>query len=180
MYRSEYQHWVITKQRVQKWTIEGKLLKINSSPGDSMVRGAIGAAGYYSDLYIWDSLGLVTREVTTISDDRVLRSPDHDKRIPMAYFLDKKPTILWAYNVSIRRLRSVVRKMRQRSYANAYVADFLPIPAITGDETPGGPRYLLLIRRIGKDIKPADAWRNAFLALSRITESSSSTGNHNK
>jgi hypothetical protein len=179
-YRSEYQQWVLAKQRIHDWTIEGKLLKTNFKPGESMVRGPIGVVGYYSDLYIYDYYGLVTREVTMIPDDGVLKSPGHDKRVPVEFFLDKKPTILRGHIVPVYHLRSVFKKMRRKFYTNVYVVDFLPTPAITNDEKPGGPQYLVLMRRIDKGIKPADAWRDAFLALSRITESSSSTGNHNK
>ena len=76
---------------------EGALaLKRISKPGDSLVYGAIGVIGYYSDLFIYDRFGLVTREVALMPrrEDEPLRAPGHDLKVSRSFFLKQRPTFV--------------------------------------------------------------------------------------
>jgi hypothetical protein len=63
----------------------------------SMVSGAVGVLGYYSRLYLHDRFGLVSPKPAheTVTPGREWM-PGHDKWRPRTYFLDVRPTILWA------------------------------------------------------------------------------------
>ena len=134
------------------------------------MRGGIGAVAYYSDIYIYDSNGLVTPEVAhrKLDHTQPLRTPGHEKWVPSEYFLKDKPTILYTAVVEDTDSRAIAaacilesRKLRE-GFADLqlhlrYVIDFARVP--TGD--PGGtPRYLITWTRIADGVDPQTAWRD--------------------
>ncbi len=97
---SEYGRWRIEFRTVEGGTRVGRALRRYAQPGDSLVSGAIGAVGYYSDLYIYDTCGLVSREVALRRYPEILTvPPGHDKCVPPSFFLDRRPTYLAAFVV---------------------------------------------------------------------------------
>jgi len=83
------------KEATSQFIEVGKLLKEIASPNDSMITYAVGAIGYYSDLYIIDTHGLVSPHLIPLSDDEM---PE--------YILETHPTFvenisgelrLWGY-----------------------------------------------------------------------------------
>jgi hypothetical protein len=59
-----------------------------------MILSAVGAQGYYSNLFLYDNYGLVTREVARRDAPLKRSSPGHDKRVSSDYFFDKNPDYL--------------------------------------------------------------------------------------
>lgn len=107
---SEFDQWRSQDDNSQIWTIIGKVLKLHSQPGDAVVRNAIGAIGYYSDLFVYDSLGLVTPEVSHRPVSGEMRSPGHDKKVDSTFFLNQRPTFMLATIASAAQIRMAIRK----------------------------------------------------------------------
>lgn len=92
--RSEYAQWQNMSARAREWSVMGRALKKHAPSDASLVYGAVGAIGYYSNLFIYDRNGLVTREVALREPHEQLRSPGHDKTVPAAFFAKYRPTYL--------------------------------------------------------------------------------------
>ena len=58
----------------------------------SLGAAAVGAVGYFSNLFMYDRNGLVTREVALREPHATLRSPGHDKLVPAEFFARYEPT----------------------------------------------------------------------------------------
>jgi len=95
--RSEFDQWSRMNAQAEEWVALGRALKLVSEPGDSVVYGAVGAIGYYSELYVYDLNGLVTRSVSQREAMQKPRSPGHDKTVPLDFFLPQKPDWLFAF-----------------------------------------------------------------------------------
>ncbi|WP_145198673.1 hypothetical protein [Planctomycetes bacterium Poly30] len=91
---SENEQWQNMRDRSQEWSLAGRALGVHAPPNSSVVFGAVGAIGYYSNLFIYDRNGLVTREVAMLEPHEELRSPGHDKVVPPAFFAKYHPTYL--------------------------------------------------------------------------------------
>jgi hypothetical protein len=91
---TEYEHWVAIKKQTDSWVRLGKALKRRTKPGESLVIGTVGAIGYYSDLYIYDTCGLVNREVALRDAPPLRTQPGHDRAVPRNFFLENNPTYL--------------------------------------------------------------------------------------
>lgn len=97
-FRSEKSQWAYMNYNSERWRNLGEALKNVTKPGDSIVAGAIGNLGYYSELFIYDRFGLVTKEVAQRNVRNLeAKSPGHDKAVSAKYFLKYKPTIFKAY-----------------------------------------------------------------------------------
>ena len=67
------------KDRAERWSVLGRALAVHTREGESIVMGTIGAAGYYSRLFIYDRRGLVTPEVNETPVPSGQRAtPGHD------------------------------------------------------------------------------------------------------
>ena len=66
-----------------------------------MTAGAIGAIGYDSNLFLYDRNGLIDPDVAQRPATGT-RSAGHDKRVPRAYFIDRKPTFFEALQLQGR------------------------------------------------------------------------------
>ncbi len=102
VFMSEFEVWQDQKDNAAEWAALGHALReycaqLQPRPNSpSVVMGAIGAAGYYSNLHVFDRHGLVTPEVAhrAIAADEPLVSAGHDRRVPPEFFLKNEPTIL--------------------------------------------------------------------------------------
>jgi len=92
VYRSEYQSWKGMHDRAWIWRSIGETVASYTEERASLVAGAIGALGYYSDRFIHDQNGLVTREVTRQPLTGMKRSPGHDRFVRRDFFKDLHPT----------------------------------------------------------------------------------------
>lgn len=101
-FMTEFEVWQDQKNNADDWTHLGNALRryaeqLAPAPrAPSVVLGAIGAAGYYSGLFVFDRHGLVTPRVArrALSPDEPLLSAGHDRRVAPEFFLDDEPTIL--------------------------------------------------------------------------------------
>ena len=93
-YETQVVAWKGLMKGVERGRQKGELLRKHTRPGDSLVAGAVGAQAYFSDVFIYDRLGLVTREVATRDVQQTERAAGHDKGVSAAYFLKDKPTIM--------------------------------------------------------------------------------------
>lgn len=85
-FESELAMWRGMKRRAEKHAVLGRALRALTEPDASVVMGAIGAVGYYSDRVIWDQNGLVCRDVTRRSPRLFRRSPGHDFFVARDFF----------------------------------------------------------------------------------------------
>lgn len=146
-FESEESYWGIMQRRGQRWAVLGRLVAEHTSPGESLVLGGIGAIGYYSDLFIYDRYGLVTREVALreLPEDHKLKSPGHDKGVGREFFLDKDPTWYGAY----------VQEPEERkpSWSKGLPKETFPIPPehpASQEYAPGSELVLVRPRRTGR------------------------------
>jgi len=93
-YETQVTAWKGLARGVERGRQKGELLREHARPGDSLVAGAVGAQAYFSDLFIYDRLGLVTREVATRDVRQTVRAAGHDKGVSAAFFLKDEPTIM--------------------------------------------------------------------------------------
>ncbi len=89
---SELEQWRNMDARAEIWAETGRGLALHAPPEASLVFGAVGAIGYFSNLFIHDRNGLVTREVALREPHARLRSPGHDKVVPPEFFARYEPT----------------------------------------------------------------------------------------
>ena len=163
LFRSELAQWRFEKENAQGWADIGRTLRDYASPGDSLVAGAIGAVGYYSNLFIYDGFGLVTRKVTARSMDGPSRmSPGHDKAVGPEFFLDDRPTFLEVGVATGESLADIAQQIAHRAYGfrqrgpdSLYVGDFAPI---LRDQPSGRLSYMIIWKRIEDGVDPEAAW----------------------
>jgi hypothetical protein len=93
-FRSEYGQWLAMKQNVERWRLVGQGLAAYTRPEATVVTGGIGAIGFFSDRFLYDQNGLVTREVALSPVAAERRSPGHDKAVTPDHFLEDSPTFL--------------------------------------------------------------------------------------
>jgi len=142
--RSEIEQWRFMVQNEEGWARIGKAMKRVTKEGESFVATAIGAVGYYSGLHIYDSCGLVNREVArrpVPADVRV--SPGHDRFVPLNYFLKYHPTYISATiqdEAGVRRMRSILERMGLDEY------ELRTFP-IQSNDPAAGREYLCLYAR---------------------------------
>lgn len=174
---TEYEQWRNQRDNVVTWAARGRALRSYltqrslADPHPSYVAGAIGAVGYYSDLYMYDKHGLVTPEVArrVVGAEEALRSPGHDKQVPREYFLKDNPTILLAVVVQHEDPRAIANECSRQAgllrrcppelrLARRYAPDFARVP---GPDSGGEPRYVVTWTCVGEGVRARDAW-NAF------------------
>ena len=151
--RTEVDQWAFIASSTHNWRALGEAVANHSQPGDSWVAGAIGARGYFSDLFIYDVGGLVNRSVAERPRRRSGRSPGHEKTVNRAFFLPKSPTYLRAELVrgNRRTVRAEVRAWSEPEHR----ADYAPIVHKVSDEL-----WLLMLRHT--DTPNPAAWRDVF------------------
>jgi len=91
-YASEYERWSESRNATGVRTEFARILERHTKPGESIVRDAIGAIGYYTDLFIYDRIGLVSVEIAHRQAPRGRLPAGHDKMVGREYFLKYRPT----------------------------------------------------------------------------------------
>jgi arabinofuranosyltransferase len=173
---SEYDRWQYQIKNTAEGTRLGQALRSYVSqrtlPDEqpSYVCGGIGAVAYYSDVYIYDSNGLVTPEVARrkLDHSQKLRSPGHEKWVPSEYFLKDNPTILYAIveenadprgiaGACVREARALREDFADLQLYLRYVIDFARVPTDSPSDT---PRYILTWTRITAGTDPREVWED--------------------
>lgn len=95
--RSELAQWRRMRDQAAEWRMLGTALRLSTAPDASLVYGAVGAVGYYSDRWLFDQHGLVNREVALRDPIQGRHSAGHDKRVPKEFFKKDRPTYLSAF-----------------------------------------------------------------------------------
>ena len=107
--KSELGMWASMKQNAESWVELGRALALHTQPGERLAYGAVGAVGYYSGLYIYDTYGLVSREIARLPIQPqprppYLKSPGHDRSVGLEFFLDRPLDYLGAVVVDADKL----------------------------------------------------------------------------
>jgi len=159
--RSELGMWRFMKNNAVNWSKQGKALAKVTAPGERLVTGAIGARGYYSNLFILDRGGLVVAEVNERPFKKQLAnaSPGHDRTAPREFFLPWEPEYLAFFAEPGKRrvaeARRRVSKLKLSKEAKAVYG-----PTFRETTVDGVPFRVALVARM----TPAEA-RAAWAAL---------------
>lgn len=177
---TEFESWQLHVRHTRLATARGKALRsyvAQRLPVDqqaSFVTGAIGANGYYSNLFIYDKYGLVTPEVgrrPLDGDEELSRAAGHDKYVSTDYFLKYQPTILVARVVRDRDARRAADELEQyarKTWSHTeeallrerYAPDFARMPTTGGSDA---PEYVFTLTRLKPGVQSQEA-RSAFFA----------------
>ncbi len=155
---------------LERWSELGRLLERHAAAGSSLVRSAIGAVGFYSEVTIFDQYGLTDRELARTPAERVpsraAHIGGHDKFGDLAFFEPRRPTYAYAafqLRADLERPNSaLVRRVFGPSTDEIFLTIYRPvlIPA----PAPGEPdRYLLLAERDPDPDGSDHGWREALL-----------------
>ncbi|MBU0617902.1 MAG: hypothetical protein KKI02_09310, partial [Planctomycetes bacterium] len=170
VFRSELEQMEKEAERVAEWTTLGRALKryvresLPDEPSPSYVVEAIGAVGYYSELFIHDRNALVSREATRAEPPPGReKSPGHDRTVDPEFFLDRNPTVFYARVVSepdklARACAKALRLLRTASPRHRLQERYMPDLTRLPDTDPdGNPFYLVTLLRLreGADWKAA-------------------------
>jgi len=161
---SERGRWLDHKHKALRWKALGLRLKDYAEPGDTLVAGAIGAKGYYSELFIYDQCGLVNRRVADRDGFNAQDPPGHQKCVSFSFFLDKKPDIAWAELFPLPLVRQAVQDLESSPYSDQYAPHIEAVPEYRADED----HYMVLFRRLGPGEDPAAAWSRAMEQLGKM------------
>jgi len=165
-YFSEYKRWVYSKNNLERWIEKGKILKSCTQPNDRMVQAGIGAVGYYSNRFMYDRFGLVTRRVAILeNENKRLLLPGHDKVVPFKFFLEDKPEVLWAIDLSLKFVQQEIKAVARNEIAKDYYLDIVDMPVKNAE---GEPRYLIIYKRIKEGVDPESAWDRTYKLLDKI------------
>lgn len=128
-YWSEVRMWERMRDNCDSWTRMGKAMAKMSEPGESMVLGPIGAMGYYSGMYLYDELGLVSREVTEAEREPILGSPGHDRKVSYSFFLPWKPDYIGPPMIAQAEDKFEPKRLpvlKRRDYSRVKVEVYVP------------------------------------------------------
>jgi len=130
-------------------------------PGDSLVADSIGIIGYYTDFFIYDQFGLVTREVLALPrGGPLIAPPGLDHRVPSDFFDRHQPTFLrWSIvqcsptDETCSLGENVIEKAEGwrravRLLFRRYAPDFSSLPP---EPKNGSARVLVVLRAIEED-----------------------------
>ena len=141
---SEVGFWRKMNEDTAQQVLLGRALREHANPGDSITVGAVGAAPYFADLFVYDRNGLVTREVTESGEPIARRSPGHLRNVSPLFFLHHRPTILRAVvapdSLGVRAIRMPLPTEAKDEYERV---------AVPLDPTRGFPEghSLVMVRR---------------------------------
>jgi hypothetical protein len=141
---TEVGFWRKMNEDTAEQVLLGRALREHGDPGDSIALGAIGAAPYYSGLFVYDRNGLVTREVTESGEPLARRSPGHLRNVEPLFFLPQRPTILRAVVAPDSLGTGAIRMPLPREAQDDYERVAIPLDPSRG--FPPG-RSLVMIRR---------------------------------
>ena len=153
---SEWEQWKYMDENCLRWRIKGQSMKSIAAPDATVVAGAIGHFGYYSELFLYDKAGLVNHEVAIQeAKDPTRNSPGHDKGVLSEFFLEHDPDYLEVKVYWGRRMgRDVAKESKKwrRRPANDRYAPRVYVFA----RTPTDPAHALLVWKRIDDGRPAE------------------------
>lgn len=162
MFHTEFEQWQLMKTRATLWKTLGNELKKISRPGDSLAIGAIGAVGYYSDLYIYDTQGLVSKEVAKQKKAVKLKSPGHDLAVSTLFFANKNPEFIYANIFSGKNSKylayNAARALESRSTSKRYA------PRVLRSEQHHSA-IILVLQRLPENSASDIHWHNFYKQL---------------
>ncbi len=94
--RTELEQWAFMGEEVVANSLLGKALALHTQPGERLIRGNVGAVGYFSELYLLDVNGLVIPEVAAAAEVVERASPGHDRRVDPSFFRSWSPNYQFA------------------------------------------------------------------------------------
>ncbi|NTU46368.1 hypothetical protein HGA88_01970 [Candidatus Roizmanbacteria bacterium] len=98
---TQYQYYFYqSTYEIPRWTAVGKWLQFHAKPTDSLAAVPIGAVGYYSDLYVWDMMGLTNAHIAKKNMSLGNGWAGHEKH-DGPYILKQKPTYLLLGNIQV-------------------------------------------------------------------------------
>jgi hypothetical protein len=141
--QTEVEFWRGMRDRAAEGIELGAALRANTTPGESLILGRIGAVGYTTDLVILDVFGLVDREVARQPTSRTVL-PGHDKEVEPDFFMGRRPTYYAAFLTSAEtpEAEGLPKPRASRTWANQISVErhaWLP-------DASGRPRELRLLR----------------------------------
>jgi len=153
-FRSEVDQWAFIAKSTPRWRSLGEHMARVSQHEDTWVAGAIGAKGYFSELFIYDVGGLVNREVAErpFKRSRNSRSPGHEKTVSNNFFLKDEPTYLRARIVPGDH-RAVAAEVRSWQIKADVKRIYVPEVHPAGDN-----RSLVVLRRAIEAEDTAATW----------------------
>jgi hypothetical protein len=161
---SDLNIWRNMKRRPARWAMMGQMMARGVEPDASVVRASVGAFGYYSNLFIYDKYGLVSRnphyEMPEDDGSKHTIAPGHDQFTPQWRFLPLAPTVLEHKHIvdrdKMHRVKKTMKKWGlQRDRAVSYAPVLLVEPA--GD--PGAPpEVILLLHRVADAAEWGARW----------------------
>lgn len=163
-YRTEYEQWRSMNSNFELWKHTGTELAKISKPGDSIVLGAIGAVGYFSNLYIYDRFGLINREVSRMPVGNTMHSPGHDSRVPPNYFLRYKPTYLQADYYKGKRVHKAAENLLSFWRHNKLNKGYVPEIHFVSKRSKGGVHDALIVVRRLKESDNVEELHKLYLA----------------
>lgn len=167
-FRTEFEQWGFMQENFELWKNLGKELGKISSPGDSLVSGAIGAVGYFSNIYIYDRFGLVNAQVSKRPVSKSLHSPGHDSRVPASFFRDKEPTFLDASYHHGDKIYKSALKLGEAWKKSARYEGYTPeIHFVNG--VGGTKAALVLLRRIEDGEDRGVLWNRYLASLQAVS-----------
>lgn len=171
--RTEHHMWTYMSNNAARWRTQGLALRAAVPAGSSLVTGAIGARGYFSELFLWDRGGLVSAEVHALPRDidPLRASPGHDRTAPWDFFLQFEPDVLrfkvLPGGASDARVAAEIRQLRARSaWRDRYA------PVIRRVSVDGADWQVLLLARQPS----AEAARAAWEAVDLLGDGGDDTG----
>ena len=163
-YHSEYEMWEFQKLNEKMRGITGRALKAYAEPADSVVLGAIGAIGYYSEAFVIDRCGLVTRKIGNMARPGTTGSPGHDRCVPWKSLIQEEPdipsfTLLPGSDIPgyvDRRIIDDWSPGTETRLSSRYAPDFVPV---RDEENHTPDQYLFVIRKIREGQNPDAVWK---------------------
>lgn len=150
-FRSEWYIWDVMRRNALNWTLLGKALKLHTRPGERMLCGPIGAIGYYSDMYLYDSYGLTNRELAQVPIRGDLKSPGHDRQLTPESFAGKRLDYMGAAIVDADDRWAGLPDLVRQDRHPEFTTEFVPLDPAQGFE----PGTELMLRRIRPEIRRA-------------------------
>jgi hypothetical protein len=109
------------KVEIPRWTRVGKLFKENVSKQDSLAAVPIGAVSYYSELYVYDMLGLTNKHIAQREMAQAEVGWTGHEKHDGQYILSQKPTYLLLGNIDVTNKPRNPQSRPFIPYFNKYV-----------------------------------------------------------
>ena len=110
--------------------------------------GAVGALGYFSELEVYDTFGLVSPEVLQHGTTVANASPGHDFSVPVQFFFPRHPTYLGSVmsRVDSRQAKTLLEFWEQHPWHDWAELERHPLSVEQGFR-PGSELWLLRLTR---------------------------------